>query len=188
MPVWPQFAFANDLFLEKKFVCSTIYFASRIVVSEWHVTYSATDICKFYLLDECPFGPLVSPLLSHETLVTVKGWPLWTWVKSSSAYGMLSYLRDCRWNASGKTFSQVTDYALVVRGVIWGVGEKKPVRAARTVFVLMCYFTASVWGPGGTFSGMNSGVERTRALMTDRSGFDSGSFKDAVTLVQCELN
>ena len=110
------------------------------------------------------------------------------WVKSGAAYGMLSYLRwlqvKCLWE---DVFS---GYRLCFSSS-WSdlrCGRKKPVRAARTVFVLMCYFTASVWGPGGTFSGMHSGVERTRALMTDRSGFESGSFKDAVTLVQCELN
>ena len=149
-----------------------------------HDCYSGAEFCKSYLLDECPFGPLVSPLLSRETLVTVKGWPLWTELKVAWHMECFLIFGDCRWNASGKTFSQVTDYTLVVCGMIWGEREIKPVRAAMTVFVLMYYFTASVWGPGGTFSGSHSGVERTRALMTDSSGFESGSFKDPVTLVQ----
>lgn len=131
MPVWPQFAFANDLFLEKK-VCVLNYLfcvfqfvpdthSSQCMVRDCH---SAADICKSYLLDECPFGPLVSPLLSHETLVTVKGWPLWTELRAAWHMECFLIFGDCRWNASGKTFSQVTDYALVVRGMIWGVGEK----------------------------------------------------------------
>ena len=132
MPVWPQFPFARDLFLEKQFVCSTIYFAyfnsygtciasSQCVVPD---CYLGADICKSYLLDECPFGPLISPLLSRETLVTVKGWPLWTELKVAWHMECFLIFGDCRWNASGKTFSQVTDYTLVVCGMIWGEGEK----------------------------------------------------------------
>ena len=106
------------------------------------------------------------------------------WVKSGVAYGMLSYLWwlqvKCLWE---DVFSGYRLHFSSSRNDLrWG--RKKPVRAAMTVFVLMYYFTASVWGPGGTFSGTHSGVERTRALMTDSSGFESGSFKDPVTLVQ----
>ena len=106
------------------------------------------------------------------------------WVKSGVAYGMLSYLWwlqvKCLWE---DVFSGYRLHFSSSRNDLrWG--RKKPVRAAMTVFVLMYYFTASVWGPGGTFSRTHSGVERTRALMTDSSGFESGSFKDPVTLVQ----
>lgn len=48
----------------------------------------------------------------------------------------------------------------------------------------MYYFTASRWGPEGTFLGKHSIVERTGSLMTDSSAFEFGSFKDFVTLAQ----
>lgn len=67
---------------------------------------------------------IVTILLSHETLVMVTEWPLWAVLRVAWCMECFLIFSDCRWSASGKTFSQVTDSALVVREMIWGVEEE----------------------------------------------------------------
>lgn len=149
-----------------KLVCSASRFA--YFDSYWSCTAAVLD----YMTDI--ESQHLQVIALNRSVSFVHGWPLCGAVEPRSRspggfkWGMFSSV-DCRWHASGRSITQVTEEALEVCGLVRDTEEEKN----QSIYCDAPLHSLNVGNRGRVGQGRQLG-----------SGFEAGSFKSFVTLAQ----